>query len=141
MFFDLNGFKGYNDTFGHLAGDALLARLAKTLKVVVADRGRAYRLGGDEFCVLLDGGYPRHDRLIASAASALTEHGRGFDVTVAFGVAVIPDEASTASAALRLADERMYADKGRAHRSQTRDVLMQLTHRTHPGLASTTSRA
>ena len=133
-FFDLNGFKSYNDTFGHLAGDALLARLASTLRTAVGDHGRAYRLGGDEFCVLLQGRYPRHDRVIAGATSALTERGRGFDVTTALGVAVLPDEVDTANGALRLADERMYADKGRAHRSQTRDVLMQLLTERTPGL-------
>ncbi len=134
VFFDLNGFKRYNDTFGHLAGDALLARLAAALRAVVAEVGCAYRLGGDEFCVLVTGRFPRHDRLIAGAAAALTEHGRGFDVTTALGVTVMPDEASTASAALRLADERMYADKGRAHRAPTRDVLMQLLTERTPGL-------
>lgn len=134
VFFDLNGFKRYNDTFGHLAGDALLARLASGLRTVVADRGAAYRLGGDEFCILIDGRCERHDRLIASAASALTDRGRGFDVTTAVGVTVIPDEATTASAALRLADERMYVDKGRAHRAPTRDVLMQLLTERTPDL-------
>ena len=134
VFFDLNGFKRYNDTFGHLAGDVLLTRLASGLGTVVSAHGRAYRLGGDEFCVLLAGRYQRHDPLITGAASALTDSGRGFDVTTALGVTLLPDEAGTASAALRLADERMYADKGRAHRAPTRDVLMQvLTERT-PGL-------
>ena len=46
-FFDLDGFKEYNDTFGHAAGDALLQRLAAALG--------GYRLGGDEFCLLLPG--------------------------------------------------------------------------------------
>jgi two-component system cell cycle response regulator len=133
-FLDLNGFKRYNDTFGHLAGDVLLTRLAVTLGTIVTEHGRAYRLGGDEFCVLLDGRYPRHDPVIAGAASALTESGRGFDVTAALGVTFIPDEARTANAALRLADERMYADKGRAHRAPTRDVLMQLLTERTPGL-------
>ena len=58
--FDLDGFKAYNDTFGHLAGDALLTRLGHRLQ---RDRGRtgdgtAYRLGGDEFCVLATGASP-----------------------------------------------------------------------------------
>ena len=134
VFFDLNGFKLYNDTFGHLVGDALLARLASALQRVVGGHGCAYRLGGDEFCLLLDGSYPRHHQLIAAAASALSDHGRGFDVAPAFGVAIIPDEAVTARAALRLADERMYADKGRSHRAPTRDVLMQLLNERTPGL-------
>ena len=54
MLFDLDGFKRYNDTFGHMAGDALLARLGTKLATAVEPHGRAYRLGGDEFCVLLD---------------------------------------------------------------------------------------
>jgi two-component system cell cycle response regulator len=133
-FFDLNGFKRYNDNFGHLAGDALLARLGSALKTALADTGRAYRLGGDEFCVLLVGRYAADDRLIAAATSALTENGQGFTVTVAAGTATIPDEAATASAALRLADERMYADKGRANRTPARDVLIQLLAECTPDL-------
>ena len=50
--FDLDGFKAYNDSFGHSAGDALLARVAGRLDAAVDGEGRAYRLGGDEFCVL-----------------------------------------------------------------------------------------
>ena len=52
ILFDLNGFKAYNDSFGHPAGDALLTRLGVALGKSMAGRGRAYRLGGDEFCVL-----------------------------------------------------------------------------------------
>ncbi|MFZ0386228.1 MAG: diguanylate cyclase [Solirubrobacteraceae bacterium] len=134
VFFDLNGFKRYNDTFGHPAGDALLSRLGARLVAVVTERGSAYRLGGDEFCLLLEGHHSRDDRLVAQAASALSETGRGFSVTTAVGVAITPDEAISATAALRLADERMYADKGRAHRSQPRDVLIQLLTERAPGL-------
>ena len=47
MIFDLDGFKGYNDAFGHPAGDALLARLASKLASVPGPEGAAYRLGGD----------------------------------------------------------------------------------------------
>jgi two-component system cell cycle response regulator len=134
-FFDLNGFKRYNDSYGHVAGDALLLRLATSLKDVVADHGHAYRLGGDEFCVLLDGRYPRDHQLTLAAATALGERGQGFDITAALGVAILPDDATMATATLRIADERMYADKGRAHRSQTRDVLMQLLSERTPELA------
>lgn len=133
-FFDLNGFKRYNDNFGHLAGDALLTRLAFALRTAVAETGHAYRLGGDEFCILMHGRYPRDDRRVVGAASALTDHGTGFAITAATGVALLPGEASTASLALRLADERMYADKGRAHRAPTRDVLLQLLAERAPGL-------
>ena len=50
--FDLDGFKSYNDSFGHLAGDVLLSRLGHKLAAAVEPHGVAYRLGGDEFCVL-----------------------------------------------------------------------------------------
>ena len=134
VFFDLNGFKRYNDAYGHGAGDALLAQLAAALRHAVSGKGAAYRLGGDEFCVLLEGHVPTCDQLMASARAALTEHGAGFDVTTSLGVTMIPDEAASAEAALRLADERMYADKGRSARSPVRDVLMQLLTERTPGL-------
>lgn len=51
---DLNGLKLVNDTIGHSAGDRLLQGFAKLLSEVVADGGRAYRQGGDEFAVLYD---------------------------------------------------------------------------------------
>ena len=50
--FDLDGFKAYNDAFGHPAGDALLERLGGNLTAALGRAGRAYRMGGDEFCVL-----------------------------------------------------------------------------------------
>jgi two-component system cell cycle response regulator len=137
VFFDLNGFKRYNDSFGHAAGDSLLARIGAALRVAVDARGNAYRLGGDEFCVLLHGRVARHDRLVASAASALTERGSAFTVNASFGLATIPDDATSSSAALQLADQRMYADKARSSRdsrAKTRDVLMQLLNERTPDL-------
>jgi two-component system cell cycle response regulator len=107
VLFDLNGFKAYNDTFGHPAGDALLTRLAAKLTEAVAPDGAAYRMGGDEFCVLL----PAPEPDLHSVAQALWESGEGFDVTSAYGSALIPDDASTVSTALSVADERLYAHK------------------------------
>jgi two-component system, cell cycle response regulator len=137
VFFDLNGFKRYNDSFGHAAGDALLARIGGALSESIADRGKAYRLGGDEFCALVQGRFQPDDYLVTGAAEALVERGSGFTVTASLGVAVMPDDATSPSAALQLADERMYADKARRHgagRAQARDVLMQLLSERTPGL-------
>jgi two-component system, cell cycle response regulator len=105
--FDLNGFKTYNDTFGHPAGDALLTRLAENLAAAVASSGAAYRMGGDEFCVLL----PASESELHRVGEALCESGEGFSVTSAYGAAVIPDDATTVSTALSVADERLYAHK------------------------------
>src|SRR5438270_10187104 len=49
--FDLDGFKHYNDNFGHPAGDSLLQRLGRSLESRIGSCGTAYRMGGDEFCV------------------------------------------------------------------------------------------
>ncbi len=108
--FDLDGFKQYNDRFGHPAGDALLVRLGRRVQAGLADRGTAYRMGGDEFCVLVPGG-PGAAVLIHDAASALSDAGDDFQVGCSYGLAAIPAEAADAVDALRLADRRMYEDK------------------------------
>ena len=107
VLFDLNGFKAYNDTFGHPAGDALLSRLATKLAAAVGPAGCAYRMGGDEFCVVL----PVEEPDLHEVAEALCESGEGFMVTSAYGTAVIPDDATTVSNALSVADKRLYAHK------------------------------
>ena len=107
---DLVGFKEYNDTYGRPAGDALLKRLAHKLARVVVNRGAAYRLDGDEFAALLD---VEGDAgtLADLVATALVEEGDGFAVAPCYGTALIPMESMTASDALRVANERMYALK------------------------------
>jgi diguanylate cyclase (GGDEF)-like protein len=135
LLFDLDGFKNYNDSFGHLAGDALLARLGQALERSVQPYGRAYRLGGDEFCVLAEASARAEVERLAPAA--LTEHGDGFAVTTSYGAVVIPGEAAGSSEALLIADQRMYADKnsGRATaRRQSTDVLLRALAERHPGL-------
>jgi diguanylate cyclase (GGDEF)-like protein len=111
LLFDLNGFKHYNDTFGHPAGDELLVRLGAALREAVGDDGVAYRIGGDEFCVLLTCERDRFEAASRAATSALTAVGPGFDVSSAWGAVEVPAEESDPSAALQLADVRMYAQK------------------------------
>src|SRR5581483_3227176 len=83
--FDLDGFRAYNDRFGHPAGDELLARLARRLLVSVGGEGEAYRLGGDEFCVIVSG--DRASAVLERARGALAERGDGFAVTCSLGTA------------------------------------------------------
>jgi two-component system cell cycle response regulator len=132
---DLDGFKAYNDAFGHPAGDELLSRLGQRLRRVVADRGFAYRLGGDEFCVLARCEAGGESDLLAAARAALSESGEGFDVTSSAGVVLIPTDASSASDVLQIADRRMYADKGRRSSSaghQSRAVLLRILREREP---------
>jgi two-component system cell cycle response regulator len=111
LLFDLNGFKRYNDSFGHPAGDDLLVRLGAALRDAVGEDGTAYRIGGDEFCVLLDCPRERVDAVTAAAAAALTASGPGFAVSSSWGGVEAPTEESEPAAALQLADVRMYAQK------------------------------
>jgi diguanylate cyclase (GGDEF)-like protein len=126
--FDLDGFKHYNDSFGHPAGDALLARLGGQFARTLRGRGHAYRMGGDEFCALVEPGPEIAEPIVSAAATALSETGEGFAIGCSYGVVTLPWEATTASDALGLADRRMYAQKrdGRASASrQSKDVLVQ----------------
>ena len=134
--YDLDGFKLYNDSFGHGAGDALLARVGANLRIVVGDRGRAYRMGGDEFCILCAA-----DRdvsvFVATAGFALTERGNGFSVGCSFGSILLPQEAATSQSALSIVDARMYLDKqgGRSSAgAQSKDVLRQALSERDPDL-------
>ncbi len=110
LLFDLNGFKRYNDTCGHPAGDDLLAELGRRLRETVGDDGFAYRIGGDEFCVVLSRG-GSSGRFTREAAIALTERKNGVHVSASWGAVTIPAEAETPREALQLADLRMYAQK------------------------------
>jgi two-component system cell cycle response regulator len=134
--FDLDGFKSYNDSFGHPAGDSLLRKMASNLAATVEPEGSAYRLGGDEFCILVPaktaGGEP-----VAAASAALSEQGTGFAVRTSWGAVFLPDEAHDAVDALSLADRRMYVQKARRPRSperQTRNVLLRALHERSPAI-------
>jgi two-component system cell cycle response regulator len=112
LLFDLDGFKNYNDSYGHPAGDALLARLGSRLAAATAAHGGAYRIGGDEFCVL--GEWPAGEPvepLVERARAALSEEGDGFKIGASCGHAVLGEEAPDPAEAMRVADRRLYAEK------------------------------
>ena len=132
--YDLNGFKAYNDIFGHPAGDGLLARLGERLAGAVGAE-HAYRMGGDEFCVLC----PQEEGIdpVGAGRLALSERGEGFVIEAAHGSVLLPAEAHEAAEALGRADRRMYADKAGGRRSteeQSRDVLLRALEAHHPDL-------
>ena len=133
--FDLDGFKTYNDTFGHPAGDALLQRLGGRLRADIGAAGRAYRLGGDEFCVIAD--EPGTELTVVAAARALREAGEAFTITNSYGTVLLGTEATSAPEALRIADQRMYERKSQGRPSagaQSEAVLRQALTERHPDL-------
>jgi diguanylate cyclase (GGDEF)-like protein len=136
-FFDLNGFKSYNDSFGHIAGDNLLARLGGRLREVVEPHGTVYRLGGDEFCALIAAPVVDPHALFLAAREALVERGAAFAITASAGAVEIPRETREPMHALRLADQHMYREKA-ATRGGAAELITAVLHaalaQRHPDL-------
>jgi diguanylate cyclase (GGDEF)-like protein len=135
--FDLDGFKAYNDAFGHPAGDAVLARLAGRLTATLGGDGRAYRMGGDEFCVLATATPARAMDIVDAASEALTDEGDGFWIGASRGTVLVPVDTDDPHEALRIADTRMYARKSLGRTSagrQSADVLLSVLTEREPGV-------
>jgi diguanylate cyclase (GGDEF)-like protein len=134
--FDLDGFKQYNDAFGHAAGDTLLARLGAGLALAVKRSGTTYRMGGDEFCMLAACTPDSAEALLDGALAALSDHGEGWEISCSLGAVWVPSEAANSVEALQIADARMYANK--ASRSSTggqiTDVLLQVLNEQDHGM-------
>jgi diguanylate cyclase (GGDEF)-like protein len=123
---DLNGFKRYNDTFGHPAGDAMLERMGAQLLEVLGSDGDAYRIGGDEFAVLTTAADGRNGAVAKRTAEALTASGPGFELSAAWGTVTIPEEADAPAPAMQLADVRMYAQKESRRLSHDHDDAIEI---------------
>jgi len=118
---DVDGLKAVNDTAGHLVGDDVLMRVARTLRDGARSEDVVARFGGDEFVLLLPRtGLEAAQQLVARLAIELPEHtymwgGNPHTLPrVSFGVASFPADGLLADALIAAADERMYADKARA---------------------------
>jgi len=141
--YDLDGFKGFNDTFGHVAGDELLRELALRASSAAVGPATVYRLGGDEFCVLEPDGSVAA-RTIEDVRGALEVHGSDWIITASVGIVAVPAEAGDPVSALQLADRRMYAQKARrpdAARRQAGDVLLTAIGLQQPSLEHHSSSA
>lgn len=127
VLFDLDGFKTYNDTFGHQAGDRLLAQAGESLAEAVGGRGRAYRIGGDEFCALLRIDRRPAEEIGGDLARAMSRRGEGFSITASFGCAVAPLDGRDTTVLMRRADDEMYGRKGRRRPGTERQLQDALT--------------
>lgn len=119
---DLHRFKDINDKYGHLAGDQALQSAASTMRKTLRTSDYAFRIGGDEFALLLPQSDPEQAatlcRRLRSSYAAATEPMK-LDVALAldFGIAVFPEDGDQQEGLLRIADERLYQLKnsGRNH--------------------------
>jgi two-component system, cell cycle response regulator len=114
---DLDRFKQVNDTYGHAAGDAVLAEFARRIQTQTREVDLAFRQGGEEFVILLPetdarGAATLAERLGAVIRASPVPVGEArIAVTVSIGIAVYPDHALTGQEALDAADDALYAAK------------------------------
>jgi diguanylate cyclase (GGDEF)-like protein len=111
---DLDGFKALNDRHGHLAGDFALERVADVLRDALRTSDGAYRLGGDEFgLILVEAGSVEADEVVERVEIALAQSGdeRVQGLCASFGVAICPEHGLTPSLLFNAADQAMYGVK------------------------------
>ena len=119
MMFDLDDFKPINDQYGHACGDEVLKQVAKTLSSQLRRNEVLYRIGGDEFALLLVNPAEGDaailaDRIITSVNSLVVEcNGVIAKVGCSMGIARYPQNATTHESLLHLADHAMYEAKQR----------------------------
>jgi len=115
VFADVNGLKGTNDALGHLKGDELLVAVAGALHDCCRSSDQAFRVGGDEFALLMpDIDSTGYGSLATRMEASLRDVCEGFGSSgVSFGAAHVPEDGHECNVILRIADERMYAAKTR----------------------------
>jgi diguanylate cyclase (GGDEF)-like protein len=115
---DLDDFKLVNDRFGHLAGDSVLRAVASTVKSGIREIDCAARYGGEEFAIILPGAtsegaarLAERLRIAIAERPATAADGRPVRVTSSFGVAAMPEDATTQVELVAVADGALYAAK------------------------------
>lgn len=115
LFFDIDGFKAVNDTFGHDAGDEFLVRIGEFFSGIPMVKGAVYRNGGDEFVAIVGGGDITKDNISSLAGFILERFNKPWIVKnqpvfcgISVGVACYPEDGITAEALLQKADQAMY---------------------------------
>lgn len=113
-FMDLDGFKQINDTMGHDAGDELLVYLARTFDEKLPSNAVAYRLGGDEFSIVIQNIKTTRDitKLLDYMKKQLEEpimiQGTSISLQYSLGISVFPEDAKTKTELIMYADDAMY---------------------------------
>lgn len=113
-FFDLDNFKNYNDTLGHMAGDRVLERAGNLLRNTIRSIDTAFRYGGDEFAVVMPHASTENGHLAAERIrKALLNEFKDEQIklTASFGLACWPSDGLTADSIMNAADQALYHAK------------------------------
>ncbi len=127
VFMDLNDFKKVNDTYGHEVGDALLNITAKRLRNSIREKDKAFRIGGDEFVVVLHGAHDKkfYEGVIArmrqNVAREVVVGDITLNVSISAGYARCPEDGTKLEDVVKKADDAMYYNKRlmKARKGQT----------------------
>ena len=117
VFMDLNDFKKVNDTYGHETGDALLNITAKRLRNSIREKDKAFRIGGDEFVVVLHGAHDKKfyegviTRMRDNVAREVVIGDIRLNVSISAGYARCPEDGTKLEDVVKKADDAMYNNK------------------------------
>jgi diguanylate cyclase (GGDEF)-like protein len=117
LFIDLDGFKGVNDTLGHLLGDRLLTHVAEQIRAVLGRSDFVARLGGDEFVILrssvadVSSGIDLAHLLIERISAPVNLSGHEIRISASIGISVFPRDGNNKEALFRKADIALYRAK------------------------------
>lgn len=117
LLFDLDGFKRVNDGYGHDSGDEILTRIASEIQLQVRGHETLYRIGGDEFTIIVantsrDNVQTLAQRIVATVAAVKFQFENAqVRITASVGIAMCPEDASDARSLISMADMAMYRAK------------------------------
>lgn len=117
VFMDLDGFKDINDSFGHDVGDEMLVKISNRLQELLRETDVACRLGGDEFCILINdvedevAAAKFANRCLNALGQPLELAGREVIPSASLGIAMFPGDGGDVSVLIKAADTAMYAAK------------------------------
>lgn len=113
IYFDIDGFKGVNDTQGHRAGDAILTKVSEAALQTTREGERVARYGGDEFCIILPNSTLEEGRILAERlCETIKDLVNSKRITCSVGISSsTPEDFLDADSLVKQADEAMYRAK------------------------------
>jgi len=109
LMIDLDFFKNYNDTYGHLAGDELLRKISQLFQDAVHEKDTIFRYGGEEFVIFLDRADKKDASVVAERIHTLVN--LYIPVTVSIGISTYPGDGEAPDELIAKADEALYKAK------------------------------